>query len=1030
MKQLLILNIVLIMMFTIGCESDDSPTTPTTSTEYQIILENLPDSLIWLAGAEMTIPVNALVLQKDGGVAPEVRVELASISNSGSFDTPGLTSDQHGRISATANITVREGWQEFSPLLIVPGGSVTSSIAIRGVRKPARIAFDAPNTTFKVANGATVETTFKAVFSDEDGLGIAGLPVRVGLKDLSEVERVFGSVSAPGLTNEAGELQVEFSSLGGLGRVNIQLQANLPGMSEGLDSALTMKVQRMTDDIGSLTIRVFPNFLYLERDVLGEADIRAQVKNTSNVGIPNVQLLFETDFGTLSNITPTDSNGVARPHWQSNYEAGTTHIVARIPGTEWEATTQIVVMERNDSGGRLEISTDTDLIFADGGLTVARIRALLKDGDGQALANKVLVFTSTHGAITSPLVTNALGIVDTIFTDVGLPSLDRNGNLVPAIIYVKYDPLNLRDSCEVTIRPRNPVTMLMVTSNKLSMQAASGDTATIRATALLANGNFAPRGTFVNFEVGGAGGWCDPSVVPIGRYGVVETRYTCGDFVGTAVIRAYVINDDDSIVYSNEVEIELLPGPPNNIRLTANPGELMTSDPQAFSRIEATVTDTAGNAVEQGTLVRFTTTSGDMTPVAITDATGRATARLTPGVTAGVAEVTGTVTLSGGATISGVTTVTFVAGDPNSIRITADPEVIQAAETGGNSNSTISALIVDSNGNPVGRPTTVVFTLPNEPEGRNGCTWPNGTKIDSTRTDNGIAQLSLSAGLMNGPVFIKAYTWRDPDTTWENWEDNIPGQWRVDTVRAQGYFVRVEGGVPIEPPMIEIGYDTDGDDGGGGTWQIPVSARLLDSDENPWPNNVPVGFTLLPNDAGSIDAGTTGNDIGFGSEPGVAWSWLYYHSVKSMDFVTIQAEVQLEDRQVTAQMRIQLPLQDGTLQVVVDPQNWQFDRESPDDTCLVRIWSMVQDGHQINIDNVPIRYSTSRGRLYTRDGVGEPWVDRGREVIVTSEESLYLRCRLSDLEDGPGYVGSIIINADLPGYGVEADPAFLFVSVR
>ena len=476
-------------------------------------------------------------------------------------------------------------------------------------------------------------------------------------------------------------------------------------------------------------------------------------------------------------------------------------------------------------------------------------------------------------------------------------------------------------------------------------------------------------------------------------------------------------NDNDEAVYSNEVEITILPGPAKRVRVTATPSELLINDPNVFSVIMVNVTDTAGNAVEQGTLVRFETTLGSIIPTILTGANGIALARLYPNGQVGVAEIRASVTLPGGETIVGLATVTFIGGMANSIRISANPETISAAETGGVTNSEIRAMIFDGNGVPITYIAMVVFELPDESEVPDGCSWPNRQQIDSARTGNSMAVISLNAGLRNGPVFVRAYTWRDLA--------------RTDTVRAQGYFVTVEGGADREPPHLEIGFNPDGDDAGGGTWQIPVWARVTDAGGNPWRDNIPVGFTVIPDDAASIDPGHTGNDIGLGSANGVAWSWLYYHSVNSMDSVTIRAEVEVEDGQVTEDMRIRLPLQDATLELNVDPQNWQFDRERPDDTCSIRIWTIVQDGHQININGVPIHFRTDRGRFYTRESVEDPYIDCGREAIVANPQgsaTVYLRGRIGDFfwEDEFGREVTVHIEAWIEGSDVQADPGFIF----
>lgn len=980
--------------------------------------------------------VTARILDLDGEALPGMRVKFSvDPAGMGVMSSDTGTTDNNGAVTRKfTSIVNRYGTATIKAS--VGDSTGTTQIQVRPVSAPAKIVLSTPNPTVKVAPGQSAIIPLFVHVTDSNHVGVPGIHVDVAITSEGGAT-TFGAVTAFDTTDGNGLDSTTFTSLASFGRVKVTATVVPSSEEDPIFAELTLNVERLNNDIGSLTLRAFPNFIITNADTLGESLLRAQVRDADNIAIPNVQVNFVTDFGSLSNITVTDSFGVATAKFGNNYEAGTAHILASIPGTGYEATTSIVVQLKSEVGGTLQISSDVGEIFADNGLTVARITALLKDGDNQALSGRELIFTSTHGAITSPIMTDALGRVDTIFTDVGLASLDQNGNVIPARIYVRYDPLGLKDSCEVTISPRNPVAEISLTTNKNQMIAASGDTASIKATAVLANGRFASIGTLVQFEVAGNNGQFVPAAVPVGSFGVAETKYIAGNFVGDAILRAYVENEGDTTVYSNEVVIHLLPGPPNNVRVTANPTELFTNDPNTFSTITAIVTDTAGNAVEAGTLVRFATTMGDITPSAITNDNGIAYGRLTPGVSAGVAEVTATVNLVGGTQVVGNATVTFTAGNPNVIQISANPLQIAVKETGGIETTTLTATVLDPNGNNIGRSTTVVFTLLNQPPPDQGCAFSNGTQIDSARTANGTAVMSLNAGFQIGGVLIKAYTWRDPDTVWVDDEHTIPGLWRRDTVSVILSTVQVVAGPPA---AIDIDVNDDGDDAGGGTWQIPVSARVFDNHLNPVANNIPVGFTVIPDDIATIDPGYTGNDIGSGATPGLAFAWLYYHSVKTFEQITIQAEVQVADGQIVAQREHLLPLQDGTLELNVDPQNWMFDRQRPDDTCLVRCWVVLQDGHQITINNGPILFRTDRARFFWRNQVGGrytmffPEVARKYTGVQNQNHNeppgvatVYLRGKMADfyLDDFTLEV-TVHVEASVEGYDVTADPGFLF----
>ncbi len=985
--------------------------------------------------ATRSTSITAQIVDLEGAALEGMRVRFrVQPSGMGVMSSDTGSTDFNGVVTRTfTSIVNRYGTATIYAQVGDSTGSTT--VQVRPVAAPANVVISTPTPTVKVAPGQNAIIWLYVVVTDTNHVGVPGVHVDVAIQSVGSP--TFGAVTAFDTTDANGLDSTYFTSLGGFGRIKVVATVVPSPEDTPISAELILTVERLNNDIGSLTLRAFPTFMIIPGDSSGLAQIRAQVRDANNNGIANVLVTYVTDLGVISKITVTDSSGVSTAEFRSNYEEGTAHILAAIPGTGFEATTQIVVQKSSEIGGTLVISTDRTEIFADGGLTFARIRASLKDGDNQSLADRPLVFTSTHGAITSPINTNALGIVDTIFTNLGLPSLDANGNVVPAKIFVKYDPLNLIDSCEVTISRRNPVADISLTSAKYQMTAASGDTAMIRATAILANGRFASPGTLVRFEVAGSNGTFDPDAVPVGAFGVAQTRYTAGNFVGIAVLRAFVVNDNDTAVYSNEVEITLLPGPPNQLRVVASPTELFTGDPNTFSTITAIVTDTAGNAVVAGTLVRFSTTMGDVTASSVTDSDGRALARLTPGVSSGVAEVTGTVTLIGGVTVQGLTTVTFVAGNPNVIQISANPLAIAVKETGGIETTTLTAIVLDPNGNPIGRSTWVVFTLLNQPPPPQGSAFSNRTQVDSSRTANGVAVMSMNSGYQIGGVLIKAYTWRDPDTLWTDTSHTETLPWRVDTVSVILSTVQVVSGPPA---AIDVDVNDHGDDAGGGTWQIPVSARVFDAHLNPVANNIPVGFTVVPDDIATIDPGYTGNDIGAGATQGLAYAWLYYHSVKTFEPFTIQAEVQVANGQITAQRQHLLPLQDGTLELNIDPQNWMFDRGRPDDTCLVRCWVVLQDGHLININNGPVLFRTDRARMFWRNQVGGRYVQffpepaRKYTGVVNQnhnerpgQATVFLRGKMADfyLDDFTLEV-TVHIEASVEGYDVAADPGFLF----
>jgi len=137
----------------------------------------------------------------------------------------------------------------------------------------------------------------------------------------------------------------------------------------------------------------------------------------------------------------------------------------------------------------------------------------------------------------------------------------------------------------------------------------------------------------------------------------------------------------------------------------------IVADGASQTLISATVLDTSGNNVADGTAVNFTTTAGDIdsstpgvqTTYSSTTTNGVASAILTSPTNVGTANITAT---AGG--VSDTTSVTFIPGAVNSILLTATPNNLTADSS---SSSTIRAFVTDVNGNAVANGEIISFSV-------------------------------------------------------------------------------------------------------------------------------------------------------------------------------------------------------------------------------------------------------------------------------------------------------------------------------
>ena len=197
------------------------------------------------------------------------------------------------------------------------------------------------------------------------------------------------------------------------------------------------------------------------------------------------------------------------------------------------------------------------------------------------------------------------------------------------------------------------------------------------------------------------------------------------------------------------------PGPASsNITVAANPTSLT---PNGTSVITATIRDSNGNLVPDGTTVTFSLSSvayGSLSNTTVTTAAGIATTTFAAGTGSG--SVTITATSGGNSNTVSLTVGTVSAG---SIQfVSATPKVLGIKGAGQSETSVIQFLVIDVNGIPVnGALVNFVMTGPNGGEFIGDIdTTPN--LASATTVSSGIASMLLHSGTIAGPVNITAST--------------------------------------------------------------------------------------------------------------------------------------------------------------------------------------------------------------------------------------------------------------------------------
>ena len=325
------------------------------------------------------------------------------------------------------------------------------------------------------------------------------------------------------------------------------------------------------------------------------------------------------------------------------------------------------------------------------------------------------------------------------------------------------------------------------------------------------------------------------------------------------------------------------------------------------------------------------------------------------------------------------------------------------------SSTHLIASVYDEIGSPVEIPTLVVFEIINGQNPPNGASFANGTAIDSALTSGGVAVARLSAGRQTGGLLLRVKTWRDSA--------------RTNVLSLLVSTVAVVAGPPYAAD-IDFG---DPEDAGGGSWSLPVSVRFWDIHRNPIANHFP--FFYRNPLTGEVMETNNPN-----------WN-ITYNSLNTFDPFTIEIWTDEEYGAIHVEREHVFPLVEGVLELHVDPGNFMFRNE--DDVLLSRVWAVLTDGHENQINNAPILFTTNRARFWWKDISNDRYIQffpdvtrkyTGQVDRQNNEDpgvaTVYLRATVDELIIDPFSLEvTIQINANVEGNNdVQADPAFIFIT--
>ncbi len=578
-----------------------------------------------------------------------------------------------------------------------------------------------------VVNGVVVTTGAASITAD----GATSTAIRAKVTDLTGAAAVGVSVT---FTSSAGTLSGAASGITdstGIASVNLTATTHTGSATVGASSsnvfATPVTVNFVAGSVASIGMNLQPSTVW--PGGLSTVSIVVTDSNSNPVGAGQIINFSTVSGGIFSALSgTTDENGRATVSYVASLNSATpmrTELLSArasngIPGT---ATLKV------DSGiavlGSIGLASTAASIRAGGATSV--INATVKDTAGTAIAGVMVNFLVSSGTLSmASATTNSSGIATVILTS--------GASVLTANVTATSGGYTANTSVVYTAG-----SAVAISLNPAPNTAVPGGSAMIIAAVVDGNGN-PVSGEVLTFSFAQKGSGTpalSATTVATDLNGLVRVTYTAGLNAGADIVTATASNAVAAAgaitVVSNAVRVGSILASSSKLSIPVSTGT---------TQISAVLKDVAG-VVLAGQQVIFATSAGSLMSLsAVTDINGVATTYLL----ASADVLTSIISASFGGYTSNVS-VAFAAGAANRVTVSAAPAAIKIAGT-----STLSALVVDQNSNPVaGEMVTFALTV-------RGSGLPTLGSLTALTSANGLAVVTYLAGATAGTDSITATT--------------------------------------------------------------------------------------------------------------------------------------------------------------------------------------------------------------------------------------------------------------------------------
>jgi len=552
--------------------------------------------------------------------------------------------------------------------------------------------------------GGTTSTEITALVNDTNGNPITS-PTVVSFSTTA------GLLSASNATTDDGNASVNLISATRIGFATITATAG--------GAAASVVVTFIAGPPSAINLTATPNNLTAGSSTI--STLRAQVIDAFGNPVADGQVIsfaITTGSGTLSALTASTSGGFASVSYTPSSTPGLVQITAEATNGAF-STTDINLI--TPTVGAVTLATGATSLVANG-TSGTPVIATVIDTVGNPIADGTVVsFTTTSGTLSSATATTSLGEARvTLFSPatVGVATITATAGGFSGTATVTFIP--------------GSVSTIVLSAAPNNLSADGKSTSLIRAQVSDGQGNAVADGEVISFAITSGSGILS-STTDDTSGGLATVTYTASSTPGTVTIRAVSTNGNFATA-----AITLIQATVGSVEVSIG-AQSLVADGASQALVTATVKDTAGNNIADGTFVSFTTTAGTLSSASASTTNGVAKVNLTSATLVGVATITAT---AGG--FSRTAVVTFIPGSVSAIAVGANPNNLTAD---GKSTSVIRAQVTDGQGNAVADGEVISFSV---------FAGSGNLSAPTAETKGGVATVTYTASNTPGTATVRA----------------------------------------------------------------------------------------------------------------------------------------------------------------------------------------------------------------------------------------------------------------------------------